>query len=632
MLHIEPLTGGLVTARDPSLLSPGELVQASEGLYRPYNAALSPIKGRATFGNTIGANITGLRAIPFEADTATTRLAIATGTVWQYGTGGAWTTFRSGVTTGRRLEAIALGNIYFLSNGASEGPVTWDGTTLRSHGMVPTEANDAIRTITATTGGDWSAVGIGFYSWWFTEYDSVRDIESTSADPITVLAIVTEDYVARIAIQYGQANYLTLHNSNANKWRIYRTFHFDHDPTTPPPGISTAVLGFPAGELIGEIDIPGGAAITNFDDDGIIGFGVYPTITISVAGTTPIVIARDAEPPDWDTGDVFEDSLVVNDPANPSLIRYSFPGRPHSFPSLYFIGFNTKQQDVVTCIRSLDAVCVVGLRAQLWRVNYLPNETDSEFNRGRCRELISANHGIIGKDAACVFTPVEGSARIAYVSHDGLYMTDGLRTQLLTMDLDWDTLVNKTELPNCLLVNVQHLWSLFFYYTSAGGSAPNDRVLHLSYHPQHLKEGGMLKVSGPSTLSARAADYAANSFRAFASLTNVLEEDVTAGASTMTARTRLIYPQEGSLDTETFVDRIRILTGAFSGAGTFTTALIRRFSDADIVTDASEAFVPGTSQNRLITTELHGNAEAFGAQIVTQADAHYIAFEHRTTQ
>lgn len=622
-IHIEPLTQGLVTAKDASLLEPGELVQAASALYRPYNDAISPIKGRQVFGSAIGANITGLRAIPFEADTTTTtRLLVGHGTVWQTGTGGAWTTIRSGLSTFTRLEAIGFENEYFISDGVNGAYHLNSSGSIRAMGMEPTEDDDFTVANVANGSGLWDQDGQAeraFYYYWITEYDSVRDIESILDGDGDQVFVLSATNTIRISILYGSGTYTTKHNANADKWRVYRSeaIHGVNPDST-----------YPIGFLVGTVDIPVSIATTTFDDIGNISDIPYAILTLSVAGAAASDIERDGEPPAWYTGDIFEDSMVLNDIAEPGVVRYSFPGMPHSYPSLYFIGFNTKQVDRVTCIKSLDAVCVVGLQSQVWRLNYLPNETDSEFSRGRCREVISANHGITGPDAACIFTPVEGASRVAYVSHDGLYMTDGIRTQLLTMDLDWDALVNKSELPNARLVNVQHLWSLFLYYTSNGGSAPNNRVLHLSYHPQHLKEGGYLKVSGPTSLECRAADYANNSSRMFAGTTSVQEEDVVAGQSTAVVETRFIYPEGATLATETSAERLRILTGPFNGAGTFNAAFTRRKSNTAKITDTAKTYTPHATENQLIRMELHARAEAVGVLLNTQADTAYVAFEY----
>lgn len=630
-LHVEPLTGGLVTARDPSLLTEGELVVATNAIYRPFNQALSPIKGRATYDTAIGATISGLRAIPFEANQ--NYVIIATGTVWQTNIAGVWTNVRTSVTTGNRIEAIHYNAQYYLSNGVNSPQTLLDAVTVTiNHGMTATDANDIdMSTGPTPTGGDWSVVGVDQYEYWITEYDSNRQIESASASPtggtnFNLGSPGSTTGVVNISIPYGQAAYPTLHNSNANKWRIYRGITGVGDPA--PANYATS---FPFGVLIREISIPGSPAVTTTTDPGIVSSIPYGSLTISVAGAGAVSISRDSVPPTWSTGDVFEDSLVVNDISDKSIIRYSFPGLPHSFPSLYFMGFETKQADEVKCIRAVNDVLIVGLVGQVWRVNYLPNETDSEFSRGRCKELISANHGIMGPDAACLFTPVEGTSWLAYVSHDGLYATDGLSTRLLTMDIDWENLVERSLLGSAILVNVPHLWSLFFYFVATGGSAPNNRMLSLSYHPQHLKENSFLKVAGPSTLTTRAADYLGPQFKALAADTNVVQEDATAGANTMAVRTRFIYPQGSELSTETSIERVRILTGAFTG-GTHNIAFRKRKSNQADATETSKAFVPSTTENRLINAELHTWAEAIAIVLNSQADIHYVGLEYRSIQ
>jgi hypothetical protein len=344
MLHTEPLTDGLVTARDPSLLGPGELVRAESGLYRPFNHALSPIKGRAVFGTAIGVNIDGLRAIPFEADgTTTTRLIVAHGTSWQTGTGGAWTTIRS-VTTGLRIEAIGFDNTYFLSNGVDVPQVINSSLTLNRHGMFPTDTDEISPGGALTTGGDWSAVGTGWYEYWFTEYDSNLDIESaTLGDDILIdrpIGNALENaWQVNVTIDYGGVAYPILHNSNATHWRLYRGITSIGSGSS----IGTYETSFPNGLLIEQIAIPGGApAPVTTQDPGTVGTTPYAFLTISVAGSAAVNIARDREPPTWSTGDVFEDSLVVNDTANPGLVRYSFPRPTTLLPRVVFRRFQYK--------------------------------------------------------------------------------------------------------------------------------------------------------------------------------------------------------------------------------------------------------------------------------------------------
>lgn len=556
MIHTEPLSGGLVTSRgDGSLLEVGELRLATNGVYRPDLDGICPIKARDNFGGSQSGAVTGLRAIPFDGE-ADFPVLIVRATNWivvQAVAGD--TNVGSSKSNATRIEAIHTNNKYVLSNGvAGQAAVLSSDLTSIGHGMVASEADDFNLSAQGAGGGWNSDTGLGFFWYWITEYDSVNDIESaaTGDDVVEVLAI--SDTI-RVAIQYGLGPYVSLHNANADKWRIYRA-----GPTASSEGAAEGYdTQFPIGLLVGTADIPETPGITNFDDDGTPGTTPYRILSISAEGSAAVDISRDGVPPTFNTGDIFEDQLVVNDITEEAIVRYSYPGLIHSFPSLYFVRpGNTKQHDKVTYIRALGEVCVVGLENQIWRLNYLPNETDSEFHRGRCKQPITSNHGIMGFDAATLFTIEDGAPLLAYVSHDGLHMTNGFKTFTLTDDLKWDDLVALDELDQSLLVNHQDLFCLLFYYSSKGTTFPNDSVLALSYHPRHLKEGGKLKVAGPWSLTTYAADY--GDFKAFVGNALRIKVEDQGALQTMSLKTRLIYPQQ-RIDTETSIERIWALTG-----------------------------------------------------------------------
>ena len=66
--HIEPLGGGLVTSRDPSLLAEGELQRADNCIYKPNDPALYRALGRSKLNATaISGGITGLKYCAFDA-------------------------------------------------------------------------------------------------------------------------------------------------------------------------------------------------------------------------------------------------------------------------------------------------------------------------------------------------------------------------------------------------------------------------------------------------------------------------------------------------------------------------------------------------------------------------------------
>lgn len=236
----------------------------------------------------------------------------------------------------------------------------------------------------------------------------------------------------------------------------------------------------------------------------------YQVVVVSEAGITT-VYPSDMPPPVATTGDIFEDQMILNDTGDPSIIRGSLPGNVESFPAPYFVNFETKEADNVTCIRRVGNKIVIGLTHQIYRLNYFPRETDAEFDRGRCYEAISESHGIVGAMAAALFSPDGGAQLLAYVSHDGLHTTDGFQTKVLTNDLDWATTVrlpSAADVTNYLrtsvLVDYPLLRQLWLYYTPPGQTA-NTKALVLHYDPQHRREDGTLKITGPVDVAALSA-------------------------------------------------------------------------------------------------------------------------------
>jgi hypothetical protein len=236
----------------------------------------------------------------------------------------------------------------------------------------------------------------------------------------------------------------------------------------------------------------------------------FPVSVISVAGITTVQSSHGL-PPVATTGEIFEDQFVTNDVADASRITYSLPTQPDYFPLLYFINFETKQTDEVTLVKRLGDKLLVGQKTQLFRVNYLPRETDSEFDRGRCYETISEGQGVVGVQAAATFTAPGGPLLMAFVSYSGIHATDGFQVDTLVDDLDWQntvdlpTAADTTDyLKNCILVDYPQNYWLVLYYTPTGGTT-NTKALVLHYHPSQRKPSGKLKVTGPLTVAALSA-------------------------------------------------------------------------------------------------------------------------------
>lgn len=211
-------------------------------------------------------------------------------------------------------------------------------------------------------------------------------------------------------------------------------------------------------------------------------------------------------PPDCSTGDVWMGSLVLNDLSYDSVIRYSLPGRPEAFPKPYFLSFETKKKDKVTIIKSLGQILLVGMENSIKRVNYLPRETDTDFQQGLAHEDLATDHGIPGPLAAAKFDMPGSGMIMIYASTAGMFLTDGITTRPATLDLDWANTINLSTLSNCILrIYPKEKWIILYYNPAGASHTKNTQALVFSYAMDKVKDGGFLPCTGPLTISARSA-------------------------------------------------------------------------------------------------------------------------------
>lgn len=225
----------------------------------------------------------------------------------------------------------------------------------------------------------------------------------------------------------------------------------------------------------------------------------YPIVSYQVGNLVTVESANNT-PPIASTGDVYDGQLVTNDVTDPSIIKYSLPDQPDYFPFGYFVNFETKEQDRVTCIRALGDILIVSLSQSIYRLNYLPLATDAEFNRGRCRELLAPDIGVAGSQAADLFTPPGAAPMLCMMTMTGPYITDGSQVVPASQDIDWSLLLEPTKINQCVVQNFPK-WSLIrIHYTPLGGSENTKEVL-LHYHPSQLKNG-KFRATGPNDVKA----------------------------------------------------------------------------------------------------------------------------------
>ena len=384
-----------------------------------------------------------------------------------------------------------------------------------------------------------------------------------------------------------------------NKWE-YFTFGGSFDMW----GESWVIGDFANGSLFVEIYRMGTANVSRCVVDGmditihLTGTSVnrdgvpFRTVTYRSQVGTTVSDTANLPPPTSSTGDIFQGSIVTNIVAEPPSIQWSLPGIAEAWPKPYKMRFNTLRKDRVTYVRTLGQILLVGLRDSIKRVNYLPTESDVDFqNVNIAHEDLATDHGVAGPHAATLFDMPGVGAVLAYASYKGIHITDGVTTRFLNMDLDWTATVDLNNLDSCILrVYPQENWLVLFYAPFGTSHGKNTRALIFPYASDKIKEGGFLPAIGPIKVSARSATDAALGGRTYlltghqATGKVYVEDQAYALPSTYTvanaagteeaitivpvAKTRRMYP--GGIGRAARENRIYLMTDAHGATSTAT--------------------------------------------------------------
>ena len=229
----------------------------------------------------------------------------------------------------------------------------------------------------------------------------------------------------------------------------------------------------------------------------------FPNINIT-AGPVKGSTGSNNKPPGATTGDIFQGAIVTNDVSSPTNIVWTLPGTLDYTPSLslYRLALDTKEHDSIKCIKSLGSLCLIGSEGTVYRLNYLPVADDPEFNPGRAIDIVDPDDGVVSARAACRFV-YNGEIRLFYAGQSNLRMTNGFTVDTATDDIIWRDLANPAALSSCFVENNHRNYEILVFYSAAGSSTVN-KILRLSYHPTHLKNG-KLKVVSVTNYAAKAA-------------------------------------------------------------------------------------------------------------------------------
>lgn len=211
-------------------------------------------------------------------------------------------------------------------------------------------------------------------------------------------------------------------------------------------------------------------------------------------------------PPSCSTGDFFQGCLVLNNLGQANQIKYSLPGDPEAWPKPYELTFNTRKRDKVTFIRSMNGILFVGMENSIKRVNYLPRETDTDMTSGLAHEDIATDHGIPGPFCAAKFDMPGKGIMMAYASTVGMFVTNGIWTLPMNLDLDWSNTVKISALSTAILrVYPKEKWLALYYCPAGATHNRNTRVMYFCYQADKLKGSFQMPAVGPMVVSARSS-------------------------------------------------------------------------------------------------------------------------------
>lgn len=227
----------------------------------------------------------------------------------------------------------------------------------------------------------------------------------------------------------------------------------------------------------------------------------FPAVIVAVEGAFGPTGA-DGLPPKADIGCEFSGCLVTNDVSSRTITRHSIAGRPESFPAIYYINYEIGGN--VTYVGTLGRRLAVGCKKAIWRVNFLPTEADATYAPGVVKDIVSPSLGIPNSKSACVYAGTGQGPELAFVNEFGVFTTDLYNTpRCLTLDLDWGALIHEAQSSNFKIIDVPERFELLVLISDSGGSVATNHVIHLNYHPRHLKyaegQGWLPKISGPTT-------------------------------------------------------------------------------------------------------------------------------------
>lgn len=301
-----------------------------------------------------------------------------------------------------------------------------------------------------------------------SEYDQIRDLESAPG-PISALVTLSTQNVVTLALPSAARNTTSTH------WRIYRTT----DGGTWPQN----------GGLLETIAISATTYVDTFKTTkDTQTYPLVPMQQVTVNGTT-LYFPLFTPAPLVKHLNVFKGSIVG---VIGRALYYSEAGLPEAWPEINVItSFPFPENDNLLATATVGESLIVFARGVVFRMDDLPRVVDGVFNAADVIPLRGVQ-GAVSQDAIAPFS-IYGEPRVAWCTPFGLYETNGVQVNKISIDIQWSTL---GSVANAVLRwDPKNMVLVLSYDSNSDGV--NDRFALIHMAQECRKQNGQPKWTGP---------------------------------------------------------------------------------------------------------------------------------------
>lgn len=252
-------------------------------------------------------------------------------------------------------------------------------------------------------------------------------------------------------------------------------------------------------------------ADTTFVDTFLVGATTLGAPPLNVAYAQADALYPPGTPPAlWDAT-VSRAGVLFFIPLTRDRLQWCMPGQVDylPLPAHDLALLPTDRNDKYSGVTSIGDAVLIFCRTRVYRLIDIPVVNQPNFDINRIQiDILSPIEGLAADPRGyCSFATQQGRAAVAWVSDNGIWMTDGtlvsergMGIKKLSVNMNWTEDVNTSRLNETELIYDPILQMVLFDYFDNSG---NRRSYYMHVHPDHWVETGqdsaVPKVTGPHT-------------------------------------------------------------------------------------------------------------------------------------